>query len=60
MSKEWAQEQDGYLVDVKLWTPWTNGSQWTVQVIKFLWDRTSFWPVTGNKCFKQQQKWRNF
>eukprot|EP00957_Ditylum_brightwellii_P168011 12789718-Ditylum_brightwellii.AAC.1 len=31
MSKQWAQEQDDYLVDVKLWTPQTNGSQWTVQ-----------------------------
>eukprot|EP00957_Ditylum_brightwellii_P156035 11876486-Ditylum_brightwellii.AAC.1 len=29
MSKEWAREQDEYLVDVKLWTQRTNGSQWT-------------------------------
>ena len=28
-------------MDVKLWTQQTNGSQWTVQVIKFLWDRFS-------------------
>ena len=39
MSTEWAQDQDEYLMDVKLWTQQTNGSQWTVQVIKFLWDR---------------------
>eukprot|EP00957_Ditylum_brightwellii_P061314 4653420-Ditylum_brightwellii.AAC.1 len=39
MSKEWARDQDEYLVVVKLWTQRTNGSQRTVQVIKFLWDR---------------------
>eukprot|EP00957_Ditylum_brightwellii_P138966 10591884-Ditylum_brightwellii.AAC.1 len=31
LSTEWAQEQDEYLVDVKLWAQRTNDSQWTVQ-----------------------------
>eukprot|EP00957_Ditylum_brightwellii_P128825 9826884-Ditylum_brightwellii.AAC.1 len=39
MTLEWMHEQDEYLLNTKLWTQHTNGCQWTVQIIKFLWDR---------------------
>eukprot|EP00957_Ditylum_brightwellii_P068490 5199413-Ditylum_brightwellii.AAC.1 len=31
--------QDTHLWEKKLWTPCSNGAQWSAQVIKFLWDK---------------------
>eukprot|EP00957_Ditylum_brightwellii_P180151 13723025-Ditylum_brightwellii.AAC.1 len=33
----WANIQDAHLWEKSLWTPWYNGTQWTVQIVKFLW-----------------------
>eukprot|EP00957_Ditylum_brightwellii_P185057 14092909-Ditylum_brightwellii.AAC.1 len=37
--KDWSDAQDTHLWEKNLWTPQRDGVQWTVQVIKFLWNR---------------------
>eukprot|EP00957_Ditylum_brightwellii_P012124 915470-Ditylum_brightwellii.AAC.1 len=40
LHKEWTKSQDIHLWEKSLWTPCSNGIQWTVQIIKFLWNRS--------------------
>eukprot|EP00957_Ditylum_brightwellii_P085151 6475391-Ditylum_brightwellii.AAC.1 len=39
LSKCWTDTQDTYLWEKRLWTPCSNGTQWSVQVIKLSWDK---------------------
>eukprot|EP00957_Ditylum_brightwellii_P051805 3928766-Ditylum_brightwellii.AAC.1 len=34
--QEWTRRQDMHLLENSLWTPRSNGAQWTVQIIKLL------------------------
>eukprot|EP00957_Ditylum_brightwellii_P085747 6523577-Ditylum_brightwellii.AAC.1 len=37
--KDWSDAQDTHLWEKSLWTLQSDGVQWTVQVIKFLWNK---------------------
>eukprot|EP00957_Ditylum_brightwellii_P023279 1756654-Ditylum_brightwellii.AAC.1 len=39
LSKSWTDAQDTHIWENKLWTPCSNGTQWSVQGIKFMWDK---------------------
>eukprot|EP00957_Ditylum_brightwellii_P062169 4717957-Ditylum_brightwellii.AAC.1 len=38
-SQKWMEEQDTHLWENRLWTSRSTGTQWSVQIIKFLWGK---------------------
>eukprot|EP00957_Ditylum_brightwellii_P126544 9644966-Ditylum_brightwellii.AAC.1 len=50
MHQEWVEQQDDHLQDKKLWTHQSNGTQWSVQIIKFHWDKfLELWSTHNEK-----------
>eukprot|EP00957_Ditylum_brightwellii_P072367 5500278-Ditylum_brightwellii.AAC.1 len=58
--QDWAEQQDNRLHDKKLLTPQSNGTQWLVQIIKFLWDEfLELWVTHNEKVHGFDKKARN-
>eukprot|EP00957_Ditylum_brightwellii_P019789 1492752-Ditylum_brightwellii.AAC.1 len=57
---DWAELQYDHLHDKKLWTPQSNGTQWSVQVITFLWDTfLDLWATRNEVVHGSDEKARN-
>eukprot|EP00957_Ditylum_brightwellii_P044409 3370163-Ditylum_brightwellii.AAC.1 len=58
--QEWTEQQDDHLQEKRLWTPCSNGTQWSVQIIKFNWDKFfELWTTHNKKVHGTNKKARN-
>eukprot|EP00957_Ditylum_brightwellii_P032820 2487844-Ditylum_brightwellii.AAC.1 len=49
LNTKWAHIQDAHLWEKSLWTPQSNGTQWVVKIVKFLWSKFFMLWHKGNK-----------
>eukprot|EP00957_Ditylum_brightwellii_P058509 4436822-Ditylum_brightwellii.AAC.1 len=58
--QDWAEQQEDHLHGKKLWAPQSTRTQWSVQVIKFLWEKfLELWGTQNKEVHGSDEQARN-